>query len=112
MENEMDLSIARFIREQREREEQEERERLRKQYDPRERITYTLEEMIEGIRSGRQYLYTLLLEFEPKDLLEGRLTVPFIKNFYDVEQNEAGMILWQAMHARLFLMYLMHLAQK
>ena len=30
MENEMDLSIARFIREQREREEQEERERLRK----------------------------------------------------------------------------------
>ena len=32
MENEMDLSIARFIREQREREEQEERERLRKQY--------------------------------------------------------------------------------
>lgn len=52
-----------------------------------------LEEMIEGIRSGRQYLYTLLLEFEPKDLLEGRLTVPFIKNFYDVEQNEAGMIL-------------------
>ena len=29
MENEMDLSIARFIREQREREEQEERERLR-----------------------------------------------------------------------------------
>ena len=48
MENEMDLSIARFIREQREREEQEERERLRKQYDPRERITYTLEEMIEG----------------------------------------------------------------
>ena len=93
MENEMDLSIARFIREQREREEQEERERLRKQYDPRERITYTLEEMMEGIRSGRQYLYTLLLEFEPKDLLEGRLTVPFIKNFYDVEQNEAGMIL-------------------
>lgn len=50
MENEMDLSIARFIREQREREEQEERERLRKQYDPRERITYTLEEMMEGIR--------------------------------------------------------------
>ena len=34
---------------EREREEQEERERLRKQYDPRERITYTLEEMIEGI---------------------------------------------------------------
>ena len=59
MENEMDLSIARFIREQREREEQEERERLRKQYDPRERITYTLEEMMEGIRSGRHCCWSL-----------------------------------------------------
>ncbi len=90
---ELDLSIARFIREQWEREEEEERERLRKQYDPKERITYTLEQLIEGVRSGRQYLYTLLLEFESKELLEGRLAVPFIKNFYDVEQNEAGMVL-------------------
>lgn len=90
---EMDLSIARFIKEQREREEEEKREQLRKQYDPKERITYTLEELIEGIRSGRQYLYTLLLQFEPKELLDGRLTIPFIKDFYDVEQNEAGMVL-------------------
>lgn len=93
MEQEMDLSIARFIREQWEQKEAEEKERLRKQYDPKERITYTLEQLIEGIRSGRQYLYTLLLEFEPRELLEGRLTVPFIKDFYDVEENEAGMIL-------------------
>lgn len=93
MKQEMDLSIARFIKEQYERQEEEERERLRKQYDPKERITYTLEELIEGIRSGRQYLYTLLLEFEPKKLLEGRLAIPFIKNFYDVEENEAGMVL-------------------
>lgn len=93
MEKEMDLAIARFIREQWEREEEEERERLRKQYDPKERISYTLEELIEGIRSGRQYLYTLLLEFETKELLEGRLIIPFIKNFYDVEENEAGMVL-------------------
>ncbi len=90
---ELDLSIARFIRDQWEREEEEERERLRKQYDPKERITYTLEQLIEGVRSGRQYLYTLLLEFESKELLEGHLAVPFIKNFYDVEQNEAGMVL-------------------
>ena len=76
---ELDLSIARFIRDQWEREEEEERERLRKQYDPKERITYTLEQ--------------LLLEFESKELLEGHLAVPFIKNFYDVEQNEAGMVL-------------------
>ncbi len=94
MEKEIDLSIARFIKEQYELEEEKEREMLRKQYDPKERITYTLEELIEGIRNGRQYLYTLLLEFESKELLEGRLTVPFIKNFYDVEQNEAGMILY------------------
>ncbi len=94
MEKEIDLSIARFIKEQYELEEEKEREMLRKQYDPKERITYTLEELIEGIRNGRQYLYTLLLEFESKELLEGRLTVPFIKNFYDVEQNEAGMILF------------------
>lgn len=93
MEHEMDLAIARFIRDQWERQEEEERELLRKQYDPKERITYTLEELVEGIRSGRQYLYTLLLEFETKELLDGRLTIPFIKNFYDVEQNEAGMVL-------------------
>lgn len=93
MENEMDLAIARFIRNQWERQEEEERERLRKQYDPKERITYTLEELIKGIQSGRQYLYTLLLEFETKELLDGRLTIPFIKNFYDVEQNEAGLVL-------------------
>lgn len=93
MEHEIDISIARFIREQWEREEEEERERLRKQYDPKERITYTLEELIEGIRGERLYLYTLLIEFETKELMEGRLTVPFMKNFFDVEQNEAGMIL-------------------
>lgn len=93
MEKEMDLSIARFIKGQWEREEEEKREQLRRKYDPKERITYTLEELIEGIRGGRQYLYTLPLEFEPKELLDGRLTVPFIKDFYDVEQNEAGMVL-------------------
>ena len=42
-----------------------------------------LEQLIEGVRSGRQYLYTLLLEFESKELLKGRLAVPFNKNFYD-----------------------------
>ena len=59
MEKEMDLSIAQFIKEYWEREEAEERERLRKQYDPKERITYTLEELIEGVKSGHQMLYTL-----------------------------------------------------
>ncbi len=85
---ELDLSIARFIREQWELEEDAERERLRKQYDPRERITYTLEELIEGVRKGRQYVYTLLLKFETKELMKGRLTIPFIKDFYDVVSEE------------------------
>ncbi len=76
--------IAWKLREQWEREEEE---RLRKQYDPKERITYTLEQLIERVRSGRQYLYTLLLEFELEELLEGRLAVPFMKNFYDYRKR-------------------------
>ncbi|MCM1561015.1 MAG: hypothetical protein NC123_15960 [Butyrivibrio sp.] len=90
---ELDLSIARFIKEQWEGEEEEKKEQLRKKYDPKERITYTLEELIEGIRNGRQYLYTLLLEFESKELLDGCLTIPFIKDFYDVEQSENETVL-------------------
>lgn len=89
----MDISIARFIGEYWEIQEEEERERLRKQYDPKERITYTLEELIEGIKKGRQYIYTLRLEFESKELLEGRITIPFIKNFYDVVDDEPGVAL-------------------
>lgn len=59
MENEMDLSIARFIRELdgNERKDKEERERLRKQYDPRERITYTLEEMMRDTKRTTVSLY-------------------------------------------------------
>ncbi len=94
MEKEMDLSIARFIKEYWERQEEEEQERLRKQYDPRERVTYTLEELIEGIRKGHLYLYTLLLKFEPRALLGGRITIPYIKNFYDVEDDEPGAVLF------------------
>lgn len=93
MENEMDLAIARFIRDQWERQEEEERERLRKQYDPRERITYTLEEMIEGVRSGQLNLYTLPLEFESRKLLTERITIPYIKDFFDVEDDEPEAVL-------------------
>ncbi|MDE5587580.1 MAG: hypothetical protein K2J60_00350 [Acetatifactor sp.] len=89
----MDLSIARFIKEYWEREEAEERERVRKQYDPKERITYTLEELIEGIRSGRQMLYTLPLEFETRYLLDGKIMIPYIKNFFEVEDDEPEAVL-------------------
>ncbi len=94
MKQEMDLSIARFIKEYWERQEEEERERLRKQYDPKERITYTLEELIEGVRKGSLYLYTLPLEFEPRALLEGTLLIPYLKNFYEVENDEPGAVLF------------------
>lgn len=93
MEKELDLSIARFIKEYWEQEEAEERERVRKQYDPKERITYTLEELIEGIRSGRQMLYTLPLEFEPRRLLDGKIVIPYIKNFFEVEDVEPEAVL-------------------
>ena len=94
MEKEIDLSIARFIKEQLEREEEEKRERLRKQYDPRERITYTLEELIEGIRKGKQYIYTLRMEFEPRQLFERQVTIPYIKNFFDVEDSQPESVLF------------------
>lgn len=94
MEKEMDLSIARFIKEYWEQEEAQERERLRKQYDPKEHITYTLEELTEGIRAGRQMLYLLPLEFEPRPLLEGRITIPYVKDFFDIEDNEPEGVLF------------------
>ncbi len=93
MEKEMDLSIARFVKDYWEREKEQERERLRKQYDPKEKITYTLEELIEGIKSGKQMLYTLPLEFEPRGMLDGKITVPYIKNFFEVESIEPEAVL-------------------
>lgn len=85
---EMDQSIALFVRECREKEAEEEKERIREQYDPKQRITYTLEEMVDGIRRGKMYLYTLRMEFGTKELLSGRITVPYIKDFFDVVEEE------------------------
>ena len=89
MEKEMDLSIALFIREQRKRDQEAQRESQESSYDLKAHITYTLEDLIEGVRRGKQYLYTLRLEFEPRKLLEGRITIPYIKNFFDVEEDGA-----------------------
>ena len=46
---EMDLSIALFVREQRERAEEEKRARAWEEIDPKARIKYTVEELAEGI---------------------------------------------------------------
>lgn len=88
MEKELDLATARFIKEQQDWERQEEVERLMKKFDPKENITYTLEELIEGIRKGEQQLYTELLEFEPRRLLDGRISIPYIRDFFDLELDE------------------------
>ncbi|MCM1259099.1 MAG: hypothetical protein NC307_14785 [Roseburia sp.] len=85
---EMDCSIALFIREQREREEEEKRRELREKHDPRKWISYTLEELTEGIKKGKQYIYTLRLEFETRELLSGRIKIPYIKDFFDVNDDE------------------------
>lgn len=88
MEKELDLATARFIKEQQDWARQEEVERLLKKFDPKENITYTLEELIEGIRKGEQQVYTELLEFEPRRLLDGRISIPYIRDFFDLELDE------------------------
>ena len=88
MDMEIDRSIALYLREQWEKEEEEKRKSFMEQYDPKNFIKYTLEELIEGIRKKEQYLYTLRLEFEDKKLLDGRLVIPFIKDFFDVIDDE------------------------
>lgn len=90
---ELDRTIALLQREQWEKEEKEAGQREQDPNDPKKRITYTLEELIQGIRSGKQYLYTLKLEFEPMEILKGSFRIPFIRDFYDVVENEPDSLL-------------------
>lgn len=93
MDMEIDRSIALYLREQWEKEEEEKRKSFMEQYNPKNYIKYTLEELIEGIRKKEQYLYTLRLEFEEKELLDGRLVIPYIKDFFDVIDDESQTVL-------------------
>lgn len=90
---EMDCSVALFIREQWEREEEEKRRDLQEKYDPRKWISYTLEELVDGIKRGQQYIYTLRLEFETRELLAGKIKIPYIKDFFDVIDDEPETVL-------------------
>lgn len=90
---EMDLSIALFVREQRERAEEEKRARAWEEIDPKARIKYTVEELAEGIRKGEQFLYTLKMEFAPREVLAGRFTMPYVRDFFDVEADEPEAII-------------------
>ena len=90
---EMDLEIARLQREQWELAEQEERQKELDLYDPKKRITYTVDELAEGIRKGKQYVYTLKMEFEPRIFLQGRLKMPFILDFFEVIEEKQDYLL-------------------
>ena len=80
---EMDLAIALFVKEQQERAEEEKRARIWEKIDPKARIKYTVEELAEGIRKGELFLYTLKMEFTPREVLAGRFIMPYIKDFLD-----------------------------
>lgn len=96
---EIDQSIALFLKENREREQDEIRQQENAKYDLKAKITYTLEELIEGVRSGRQFLYTLKMNFEPKEILDGGFTIPFIMDFFDVvEDRPENLLLASSRH--------------
>jgi len=90
---EIDQTIALLQKENRERIREESRQEERDLYDPKKRITYTLEELIAGIKSGKQYLYTLKMNFEPRAVLGGQWRIPFITDFYDLFSDEPDNLL-------------------
>lgn len=89
---ETDRSIALLQKEQWMSRQEESRRNEKEIYDPKRIISYTLEELIQGVKSGKQFIYTLKLLFEMKTILDGRLKLPFILDFFDVIQEEAANI--------------------
>ena len=90
---EMDLAIALFVKEQQERAEEEKRARIWEKIDPKARIKYTVEELAEGIRKGELFLYTLKMEFTPREVLAGRFIMPYIKDFFDMEVDKSEAVI-------------------
>lgn len=84
---EIDRSIALFEREQKNAEEMEKIREMRAAADPRKRISYTVEELAKGIKGGKLYLYTLKLHFEPREILGGKIRIPFIQNCFDIMEE-------------------------
>lgn len=89
----IDQSIALLQKQNRERIQEELRQKERDLYNPKKRIRYTLEELIAGIKSGEQYLYTLKMNYEPRTVLGGHWNIPFILNFFDVFSDESNNLL-------------------
>lgn len=90
---EIDQTIALLQKEYRGREEREERQRNMDLHDPRKNITYTLEQLIAGIKSGEQYIYTLKLLFETRAVMDGQWRLPFILDFFDVVNDDTTNLL-------------------
>lgn len=91
---ETDRSIALLEKEQWMRETEEQREQERVKYDPKRKVNYTLEELIKGIKKGEQYLYTLRMNFESREVFGGELRIPFAVDFYDLIQEQKDSLLW------------------
>lgn len=81
---EIDQKIALLQKEFRRKEEEEALQRKMDLYDPRKKITYTLEQLVSGIKSGEQYIYTLKLLFETRAVMNGQWNLPLILDFFDV----------------------------
>lgn len=91
---EIDKDIALMQSAYRENQLEEERKKDFEKYNLKKKIKYTLEEMIEGIKNGKQFLYTLKIEFDTKSILDGRLKVPYMINFFDVIDDKADTLFW------------------
>lgn len=89
----IDQSIVLLQRERREMELEEIKQREKAQYDLKQIITYELEELIAGIKSGKQFLYTLKMNFEPKQVLNDQWSIPFILDFFDIMEDEPSHLL-------------------
>lgn len=87
---EIDKDIALLQRAYRESELEEEKNKELEKYDLRKKIKYTLAELKEGIKKGKQFLYTLRIEFEMKDILDGRVKIPYMVNLFDAVDDKPG----------------------
>lgn len=87
-----DQVIALLQREYRDREEKEEWQKKIDMYDPKKSIVYTLDQLIDGIKSGEQYIYFMKLLFETREVLDGQWKIPYILDFFDMENYEKELL--------------------
>ena len=101
---EIDREIALFQRANRERIQEEQLQEKREAWDKKKKITYNVEALIHGIKSGKQYLYALKLEFETRKIFEEQFKIPFIKDFFDVIEETSDNIFFVSNKRKVTLM--------